>query len=63
MPEKYPPVRFKAELRDTLQGRANDLALERGGGEISLPAYIAEASQFFEEHREHRRKANPDATA
>lgn len=51
MAEKYPPVRFKAEVKDLLQERADALAKERGGGELSLPAYIAEASQFFEENR------------
>jgi hypothetical protein len=51
MAEKYPPVRFKAEVKDLLQKRAETIAKERGGGELSLPAYIAEASQFFEDNR------------
>ena len=51
MPEKYPPIRFKAEAKQTLQDRADQLSKERGGADISLPAYIMEASQFFEENR------------
>ena len=51
MAEKYPPVRFKAEVKDLLQRRADTLAKERGTGEMSLPQYIAEASQYFEDNR------------
>lgn len=51
MAEKYPPVRFKADLKETLQERAIALAKERGLDDMSLPQYIAEASQFFEENR------------
>lgn len=51
MPEKYPPVRFKRPVKEQLQNRADALAKERGVGEIPIPAYVAEASQFFEDNR------------
>ena len=51
MPEKYPPVRFKRPVKETLQKRAHQLATERGLDELPLPAYISEASQFFEDNR------------
>jgi hypothetical protein len=61
--EKYPPVRFKRELKETLQGRADSLAKERGLGaeDISLPAYLAEASQFFEDNRPKAEASNGGA--
>jgi hypothetical protein len=52
MAEKYPPVRFKADVKDLLQERATTLAKERGIDEMSLPQYIAEASQYFEDNRQ-----------
>ena len=51
MPEKYPPVRFKRPVKEMLQKRANALAKERGVDEIPLPAYVSEASQYFEDNR------------
>ena len=51
MAEKYPPVRFKRPAKDTLQERADALAKERGLDEMSIPAYVMEASQYFEDNR------------
>lgn len=51
VPEKYPPVRFKRPVKELLQKRASKLAHERGLDELPLPAYVSEASQFFEDNR------------
>lgn len=51
MSDEYPQVRFKRNIKEKLQQRADKLAKERGLDELPLPTYIAEASQFFEDNR------------
>lgn len=51
VPNESKPIRVQAEVHETFIKRAAALAAERGIPEIKLPAYLAEASKFFEDHR------------
>lgn len=45
------PIRVQGDVHQTFTDRAAALAGERGVPEITLPAYLAEASKFFEDNR------------
>lgn len=45
------PIRVSKQAHTNYLVRAAILASERGLDKLSLPAYIAEASKFFEDHR------------
>lgn len=49
--KNYRPVRFPIVTHETLKERAAKLAQERGQQEVTLPSYLMEASQFFENNR------------
>jgi hypothetical protein len=44
------PINFRPEDKETLSYRASKLALKRGVTAPSVPAYIMEASTYFEMH-------------
>jgi hypothetical protein len=45
------PIRVQGDVHKVFTERAAALAAERGVPEIKLPAYLAEASKFFEDNR------------